>query len=249
MGAETERVRLARLGMGALTAEDGLALAGAALAQDRPVLVPARLDLRTIAAGGRVPPLLSVVIPAAARRRAAPAADPAAGDQLRRRLATLRPADRDQAVLDLVAAQTAQVLGHGDVRAVEVTKPFTEAGFDSLAAVDLRNRLTRATGLALPATLTFDHPTPLAVAALLTEHLVPGEADEVDRVLRELTGVGEFLAVADRPDESRARIADRLRALLRQYDPSAAGAATVTERLRSSTDDELFDFLDNQLGI
>nr|WP_234319957.1 acyl carrier protein [Streptomyces sp. NRRL F-5555] len=164
-------------------------------------------------------------------------------------MTALRPAEREQALLDLVAGQTARVLGYGEVRAVEATRPFTEAGFDSLAAVDLRNRLTRATGVALPATLTFDHPTPLEVARFLGTLLVPGEEELLGRVLRDLTSVGEFLSAPDRHDDSRTQVAERLRALLRGTERDATDAAEVTDRLRLSTDDELFDFLDDQLGI
>ncbi|AEW99623.1 type I polyketide synthase [Streptantibioticus cattleyicolor] len=249
MGGGAGRARLARQGMDALTSADGLALWDAALGQDRAVVVPVALDLRKVAGGGRVPELLSALVPAPARRRTAAGPDAATAGRLRDRLAMSRPAEREQALLDLVAAQTAQVLGYGDPGQVDVTRPFTEAGFDSLAAVDLRNRLTRATGVALPATLTFDHATPLAVARFLGTLLVPGEAELVERVLGELTSVGEFLGAPDRHDDSRARITERLRALLRGVEREAGGAAEVTDRLRSSTDDELFEFLDDQLGI
>ncbi len=250
MGSDSERSRLARLGMGALTAADGRTLWDAALAQDRAVVVPAALDLRTIAESEHVPKLLSVLVPPAARRRrTAVGPDAATTEHLRDRMTALRPAEREQALLDLVAGQTARVLGYGEVRAVEATRPFTEAGFDSLAAVDLRNRLTRATGVALPATLTFDHPTPLEVARFLGTLLVPGEEELLGRVLRDLTSVGEFLSAPDRHDDSRTQVAERLRALLRGTERDATDAAEVTDRLRLSTDDELFDFLDDQLGI
>ncbi|MFC4533139.1 type I polyketide synthase [Sphaerisporangium dianthi] len=83
--------------------------------------------------------------------------------------------DQLDRLLDLVQATGAAVLGHTDVQAVPPDKGFLDGEFDSLSSVELRNRLDRATGLRLPSTLVFDHPTPLAVAAYLRERLVPAE--------------------------------------------------------------------------
>jgi acyl transferase domain-containing protein/acyl carrier protein len=190
--SEAERRRLARLGMPALSVADGLAAFDAALASDDAVQLPTRLDLRAITAAGEVPPLLRGLVRTAARPAAA--AGPAAAASARR-LSLLGDRQREAMLRDLVRAQVAAVLGHADPGEIDPDRPFKELGFDSLSAVELRNRLDAAVGLRTRATVVFDYPTVRQLA---------------DHLLGELTGslaVGEpVLRAAARADEPIAII-------------------------------------------
>jgi NADPH:quinone reductase-like Zn-dependent oxidoreductase/short-subunit dehydrogenase/acyl carrier protein len=173
---DSERARINRGGISALSAEQGLALLDLALARDEAVLVPARLDvagLRAQAARStEVPPLWRALVGVGTGRRAAASGSAAAGPEaLHRQLAGLSEQDRELQLVDLVCGHAAAVLGHASAGAVEVTRAFTDLGFDSLTAVELRNRLNSATGLRLPATLVFDYPNPAELAAFLQQKL------------------------------------------------------------------------------
>ncbi|WLQ38176.1 SDR family NAD(P)-dependent oxidoreductase [Streptomyces castrisilvae] len=159
--AELDRMREA--GTPAIPADRGLALFDAALRSDVPASVPVRLDLAVLRAHAEDVPALLRGLVRTPGRRAARAGSPV----LRTRLAGLTGADRAGAVLDLVRTKIAAVLGHASGEAIEPGRAFDELGFDSLTAVELRNRLDTETGLRLPATLIFDHPTAEAVAAFV----------------------------------------------------------------------------------
>ncbi|WP_253209464.1 type I polyketide synthase, partial [Streptomyces niphimycinicus] len=156
-----------RFGMSALSEQTGLALFDAGLRSAAPALVAARLDLaglRAHAATTPVVPLLHKLVPPGRRivsRTATPRTD------LVRRLESADPAEREQTLLDLVTHHAAQVLGHSSADGLAADRAFRDLGFDSLTSVELRNRLNAATGLRLPSTLLYDHPSPLA----LTRHL------------------------------------------------------------------------------
>ncbi|AUG80451.1 hypothetical protein CFP65_5765 [Kitasatospora sp. MMS16-BH015] len=162
--AEIDRKRMTRLGLRPLSTGDALALFDAALSTDEPVLALTGVDTAALRApGAEVPPMLRGLVPAARRR----VVDHGAASGLAEQLAALSPAGRKQALLDLVRGEVAAVLGHADRSAVVAERAFQEMGFDSLTAVELRNRINAATGLKLPATLTFDHPSPAALVAHL----------------------------------------------------------------------------------
>uniref|UniRef100_UPI0032F00967 SDR family NAD(P)-dependent oxidoreductase n=1 Tax=Streptomyces sp. HSW2009 TaxID=3142890 RepID=UPI0032F00967 len=170
-----DRERFARSGVVAMSPDEGLALFDAGLAHGASALVPVKLNVAKVAAHGPLPPLLSGLAgPGSSRRTAHHGGEQGSTDQLRATLAALSGPERDRHLLDLVAGQVATVLGHGRPDGVDVGKPFTALGFDSLTAVELRNRLAAATGLRLAATLTFDHPSPLALAQYLHTELVDG---------------------------------------------------------------------------
>ncbi|MFI7291533.1 type I polyketide synthase [Streptomyces anulatus] len=95
--------------------------------------------------------------------------DGAQGHELRTRLKAANAPDRSRLLLDLVRTVVATVLGHTGPKAVDPDRAFTELGIDSLTALRVRDGLTGATGLRLPGTLVFDHPTArVAAAELLT---------------------------------------------------------------------------------
>ncbi|MEV5986270.1 type I polyketide synthase [Streptomyces sp. NPDC052051] len=170
---ETDRRRMTRGGVAAFSDQEGLALFDAALRSPEALLVPVRLDLARLRAAdpGTVPPLLRGLVRTV--RRTASGADVAEADSLRRRLAALGGDERLDALAELVRARVADVLGHTGADAVDPERPFKDLGFDSLTSVELRNRLAASAGIRLPATLVFDHPTPLAVAAYLDGRLLP----------------------------------------------------------------------------
>nr|SCN11952.1 ebeD-type I polyketide synthase [Kitasatospora aburaviensis] len=162
--------RIARSGVRPFSSEQGLALFDAALAAGDPVLVPMALDLAGLrSADTPVPVLLRGLVRPG--RRVARAGDGGAAGTLTERLAARPAAERGRALLELVRSHAATVLGHSATSGVEPSLAFRELGFDSLTAVELRNRLAAATGLRLPATLVFDHPTPAVLARRLEAEL------------------------------------------------------------------------------
>ena len=155
--SESDLSRMARSGVGALSTEHGLELFDVGSASGRALVLAAPLDLRVLRAHARtgvVAPLLRGLVRAPPHR----ASDNADGS-LARRLAGAPGSERITIVLDLIRAETATVLGHASTDTIDPQRAFKDLGFDSLAAVELRNRLGTTTGLRLPATLIFDYPT------------------------------------------------------------------------------------------
>jgi acyl transferase domain-containing protein/acyl carrier protein len=150
--------RVGRTGGVALATDEALALFDAAMAGPRPCMLPIRFDtaaLRAQAASGELQPLLSDLVSVPRRRSAG---SDSAGT-LAAQVASL-PEDGGRRLLtDVVIGHIATVLGHADGAAISDDKTFLELGFDSLTAIELRNRLQHTTGLRLPATIVFDHPT------------------------------------------------------------------------------------------
>ncbi|MEU0163848.1 type I polyketide synthase, partial [Streptomyces sp. NPDC006261] len=191
-GADAER--MARAGVPALSVGLGVALFDAALASGGAVVAPVRLDLPVLRAQGEVPPLLRSLIRVRSRRAAA-AAGSATAAGLVERLAALSVVERQEVLVDLVRGQVALVLGHADGNAVNPGRAFRDLGFDSLTAVELRNRLNTASGLRLPATMVFDYPTVETLVDHLLEELLGADAPEVLPVAAGLSGRG----IADDP--------------------------------------------------
>ncbi|MFF3854991.1 type I polyketide synthase [Micromonospora sp. NPDC002575] len=206
---DADRARSARAGISPMGADTGLELFDAALAAGRPALVPAVLDvpaMRARVAAGRVPSLLRVLLGAVTARRQAGHGNWAD------RIAGLDPQDARDQVDALVRGLVAQVLGHGGADAVPADRAFRELGFDSLTAVDLRNRVNAATGLRLASTLVFDYPTPRILAGQVYAELAGNRAATVAPAeATTATGLDDPIAIvglacrfpggADNPDQ------------------------------------------------
>lgn len=149
----------------------GLELFDTAVGREEPVLLPARLDLGAPRDADRIAPLLRGLVRAPRRTGATASVASAA---LRRDLAARTPEERTALLLELVRDEARQVLGTEEF---EAELPFKDLGFDSLTAVEFRNRLNEATGLRLSATLVFDHPSPAALTDHLAAELTPAAAD------------------------------------------------------------------------
>ena len=173
---ERAREAAARGGVGMLDPELALTELAAAVATGDPTAVVADIDQ------ARFAQVFTAARPSALLRDLPgyPAAVTTPAATLPDRLAAAAPAERPAMVLAVVRDQVAAVLGHTDVRAVGAQHPFQELGFDSLAAVELRDRLVTTTGLTLPATLVFDHPTPAALADHVLTRLRPTETTKPD---------------------------------------------------------------------
>ncbi|MGV9855988.1 SDR family NAD(P)-dependent oxidoreductase [Streptomyces sp. NPDC003442] len=243
----TGRARLARGGGVVLGTEQALGLLDRALGTGRPV-VAAGLDVGAvrdaIAAGSPVPAVLLGL--GRAPRRAAVAG--AGGGALARRLAALPSAEHPRVVLDLVREHAAVVLGHGD--GVPADRAFRDLGFDSLTAVELRNRLAAASGLTLPATLVFDYPTP----RVLAEHLVArvtGVAPAAAEIAPASAATGDPIAIVSMacrfpggvssPEDLWRLVADGVDAMGefpadRGWEPEPAGYARVGGFLSGAAD-------------
>jgi benzoate-CoA ligase len=151
---------------------------------------------------------------------------------LAQKLRGLREADRDEAVVELVSSHVAAVLGSSSAEVINTQRSFKELGFDSLAAVELRNRLGKATGLRLPSTLIFDHPTPEAVARLVRSRIEGGEPG--------VRGLDEVRGQADEPraiagtTEQTSDLAAALETIRRQSVPPRMPHASLAIRAKTS---------------
>ncbi|MFF9626467.1 beta-ketoacyl reductase, partial [Streptomyces griseosporeus] len=247
---DTELRRMARDGVGALGSEEGLALFDAALGSGLPAPVAAKLDPGRFRAP--VPALLRGLVRGPVRRTAR-SERPGGAEALKARLAALPAAEAGHLLLGLVRDQAALVLAEESGDALHPEHSFRDLGFDSLTAVELRNRLAGATGLTLPTTTVFDFPTPARLAGHLHEQLAPGTAaapqagpalDELDRLLREAAAAGD----------ARGGLAELLRRTLAGLEGTPVDRSAGTgpdggpdaEFAGFTSDEEIFAFIDEQ---
>ncbi|MEU5869890.1 beta-ketoacyl synthase N-terminal-like domain-containing protein, partial [Nonomuraea sp. NPDC047529] len=160
-----------------MDAHHGMNLLDTAQATPEPFLIPLPFDRRALATRpDGVPAILRALTPAPKRRIVQDVVAADGDSPLQRRLAGLPVAEQEHVLVSLVRSHAAAVLGHGSEEEIAAGRPFKELGFDSLTSVELRNRLGRAAGVKLPATLVFDHPTPAAVADYLFQRVGTGPA-------------------------------------------------------------------------
>ncbi|MCT2592046.1 beta-ketoacyl reductase, partial [Streptomyces sp. N2-109] len=181
--------RMSRSGMGGLSNEEGLSLFDAAIRADEALVVAAKVDAGRIRAqGGAVPAMLRGLVRTPSRRIASAAADTS---MLVRQLTAASESEQQRILTALVRSHVATVLGHASSESVVPDRAFREIGFDSLTAVELRNRLSIVTGLSLPATMVFDHPTPEALAGYLRTKLAPDSEGKTDTADHDKPGEAE----------------------------------------------------------
>jgi polyene macrolide polyketide synthase len=235
-----------RLGGGQLapmSTADALALFDAALAADTALLAPLSPDLgalRSSAAEGLLPgPLRDLAPPGLVRARTADTGNSSIlVDALTARLAALRdPDERSRLLAKLVAEQVAAVLGLPSAEQVEPRKSFSDIGFDSLAAVELRNRIAASTGVYLPATAAFDFPSPGALTGELVARLAPPEPS----LQAELDRLADRLASLEGSSQERVAARDRLYQM-------ANSLGQASSSISNASLDEVFAVIDDELG-
>ncbi|MFP3989458.1 SDR family NAD(P)-dependent oxidoreductase [Streptomyces sp. E11-3] len=247
--------RLARQGLQALTPEESLESLDAALADGGAdaMRVPIRVNAAALKARtDDIPPVLRGLVRSAARRAASAGGADSGRAALEQQLAGLSDEEQDRHVRELVRTHVAAVLGHTTTAAVGADRAFKDLGFDSLAAVELRNVLNGVTGLRLPATLVFDYPNAQAVA----QHIrgaIGGTGDGgpagVGSLEADIARLESGLASLTPDEDEHARIAGQLRALVAAWTERnrPAGGGDDSADVKSATADEIFSLLDDEL--
>ena len=248
---EADRSRMARAGIVELSDERGLELLDAARDLHLATVLPIGLEIAALQArarAGTLPALMRGLVRAPAQR-----ATPEGEGGLRERLRNVSEEQRAAVVLELVRREVALVLGHSSAAAIDPERVFKELGFDSLAAVELRNRLAFESGLRLPATLIFNYPT----AGALAEHILGALPDErtaqADALRAELDRLESMLSAVGAEQAEQLGLGERLRTLLASLDErGAAGEQELDETededdLDAVSDDEMFELIDREL--
>ncbi|MEU4052212.1 SDR family NAD(P)-dependent oxidoreductase [Streptomyces olivaceus] len=250
-----DRARLARFGIAALPTDDALSSFDAAVAVDEAVVVALRLD--TSALRGEVLPMLRGLAAQRTRRESGTV-------ELKDQLAGLPADEQDRRVIRAVRTHMAAVLGFSGPERMDTEQGLLDMGFDSLTAVELRNRLNTATGLRLPSTLVFDYPTPTVLGRHVAAELRRGQAGgntgrpvATLAVLSEVDRLDTLLSAFSPGDEGHARITGRLRELMTKWDGSVGKTekpgrgpdrSTVTAELQSASADEVLAFIQKEFG-
>jgi pimaricinolide synthase PimS1 len=240
--SDADRSRMRRTGIGMLSTAQALALLDGAMEAEDVLAIPVALDLGVLrghAAAGALPALLSGLVRGSARHTSA------SGESLTRRLAEVAPAERADFVTTLVRDHVAAVLAHPTGASIDTGRTFLELGLDSLAAVELRNRLNLATAMKLPATLIFDYPTTTKLAGYLLGQLGTEEEQPTVSLEREFERVQATLVSLAPEHPQRRRISARLQSLLAVAAPAVADSGD----LRQAGAEEVFALIDEELGL
>jgi polyketide synthase 7 len=257
---ERDKARMSRVGAAPLSTEQALRLFDTAMLTDSPLAVAARLDPAALARhSGELPALLSQLV-ARPTRRVIDDTDTisASTTTLVSRLHGLPTEERQHQLVNLVCANAATVLGRSNAADINAGSVFQDLGFDSLTAVELRNRLKTATGLTLSPTLIFDYPTPTVLAEHLDTRLAitapaagqPNVMDRFNDITRELQ---TLLNQPDWKPEDKTHLVTRIQTLLSTlsatadpYDPETSDDADAD--IYTATESQLFAILDEELG-
>ncbi|WP_327713892.1 type I polyketide synthase (plasmid) [Streptomyces sp. NBC_00464] len=245
--------RMARLGIKPITAEEGVALFEATRGGGAACLAPAKIVpalLRTHLENGTLPAVLQGLVRAPVRKATQAASTGAA--TLRDRLAVMSPEEAEDTLATLVRSQIALVLGHSSTDGIELDKAFKVLGFDSLTAVELRNRLTASTGLQLPPTLVFSYPSPRELGRHLSGLLRPA----VDPAVAEDARIREVLRTVPIERLRGAGLLDLVLSCAGPAGPDAAGQAPSIDTTDTDIDalaaldlDALVDMALDERGI
>ncbi len=247
----SDLARMATSGMLTLTHAKALELFDLAWSVDRGSVVLARLDVSALRARARTEDLPSLFDGFVRRPTREQTAETTVSASLRERLLGTASSESGRIVGEFVLSQTAMVLGHASAEAIDATMSFADLGFDSLASVELRNRLGASTGMQLPVTLVFDHPTPGALGAHL-HSVLSSQADQpdasapsdIEELLEKLSAIS-----AERALESGT--ASRLREILSGWTApeELRDADFRDEEISSAADEEIFELIDREFGV
>jgi len=233
--------RLARVGIIPLTEEEGLQLFDAALRVNEPAVVPVHLNLATLrkfARAGLLPPLLRRLVRA-----------PVRGGQSRerslaRRLESMPEEEWPAAVLQTLRAEVAAVLGYDSADMIDPQVEFKDLGFDSLAAVELYNRMCQTTAMRIPTTMGFDYPTPEAAAGYLTDLMLneklkkEGKAPKVIEAKTETDAEAEAEAKVEPEAETKAEAEGETKAEVEVEGEAEAKAAEAEAEVKAEAESE-----------
>ncbi|HEV7581448.1 MAG TPA: SDR family NAD(P)-dependent oxidoreductase, partial [Mycobacterium sp.] len=253
--SDRDKARMSRGGLAPLSTPHALQLFDEAMLADRPLLVAARIDAAGLGASGAAPPVLRDLVARPGRRLISDAGVAVSTSGLAARLQGLSPEQRHHQLVELVCTNAATVLGRSSAD-IEAQLPFQDLGFDSLTAVELRNRLKTATGLTLSPSLIFDFPTPEALAEHVNEQLSSVATGAPDQLARFNDIARELQTLVNQPgwtQDDKTRLAARIQAIVSELETpplvtSNEAHAIDEDDITTATERELFAILDDDLG-